>query len=268
MLSADLDFTIEITKKAGKELLQRFGKKIEIKEKKDQSLVTEADYASEKVLIDAIKKNYPQDIILSEEAGLSQEFEEGKHIWVIDPLDGTSNFANNYPFFCVSVGRGIVEKNNKVALSLGVIGDPTQNSIYYAEKNNGAFLNEKKLHVTKQNNIAKAFFVTGFYYQKGEVLRQQVERFRIIAQASHAIRRDGAAALDMAYVAQGIFDGFWELGLKPWDVAAGYVLITEAGGRVENYLTPQDNFDMMKEGLVTGGDQMVNELQKLIQSVT
>lgn len=220
---------------AGQILLKHFRKKLQIKKKPGAGIVTQADTASETYLLKQIKKQFPNSEIVTEETGVHRK-EGSEYRWIMDPLDGTSNFAHGFPWFCVSIG---VEKNGE--LIAGVIYHPCLNEVFWAVKGKGAFVedskgkNRKRLHVSGTKLIEDAMLGTGFYYFTGMELSQEVERFGRMSQKARAVRRPGAAALDMAYVACGRFDGFWERGLSAWDVAAGFVLISEAGGRVSDY---------------------------------
>jgi len=260
-----LEFIEEVSRLAGIELSKRFGSTLSIQTKSDKSIVTEADLASEKVILELIRRHYPDDLILSEEAGLSStERPPGRYIWIIDPLDGTTNFANRYDFYCVSIGRGRFDQSGFVELQSGGVYDPTRNHLYLAELGQGAFLNGKRLHISPPRPLAQSFLGTGFYYQTGESLNKEIRRFARISDKCQSIRRDGAAALDLALVAAGIYDGFWEFGLSPWDTAAGALLITEAGGCVRNY-RGNGPFNIDGEGLVAGSTALVSELQQLLE---
>ncbi len=212
------------------------GAGLAISEKPDTSLVTAADLASERLILDRIRRQYPADQIYSEEAGLSSpDRQAGTHIWIVDPLDGTTNFANGYPFYCVSIGRGRFRADGSVEMVAGAVLDAARDRLYYAELGKGAAVDGQPLRIAAPRDFAKCFLVTGFYYWKDESLKHEIDRFARIASRCQSIRRDGAAALDLALVAEGVFDAFWEVGLQPWDVAAGSLLVSEAGGQVANY---------------------------------
>lgn len=226
-----LNFAIETAREAGHILLEKFGRKINISKKGDIDLVTEADLASEKYIIEKIKSYYPKHSILAEESGESIVAADGdkKWKWIIDPLDGTTNFAHGYPCFCVTLA---LEHNGE--LVIGVTFDPTRDEMFSAERGQGANLNNRKICVSETGDLSEALIVTGFPYnfkQKADFARHLTE----FLLSARGIRRDGSAAIDMAYVACGRFDGFWEEGLNPWDLAAGVLLIEEAGGRVSYY---------------------------------
>ncbi len=224
-----LNFAIETAREAGQILLEKFGRKINIYKKGDINLVTEADLASEKLIIERIRSYYPKHAILAEESGAAVLNVESAWKWIIDPLDGTTNYAHGYPCFCVTIA---LEHDGEIVL--GVTFDPTRDELFTAEKGNGAALNGRQIRVSETENLSDALLVTGFPYDTRE--RDNFARhFTDFTHKSRGIRRDGSAAIDMAYVACGRFDGFWEEGLHAWDVAAGVLLIEEAGGRVSYY---------------------------------
>ena len=235
-----LEFAIQTARAAGGLLAERFGRKIEITNKSEIDLVTESDLASESLIIDRIKTYYPAHSILAEESGASNPQDRDSQSdwrWVIDPLDGTTNYAHGYPCFCVSIA---LEHNGK--LQIGVVYDPVRDEMFAAERGQGASLNGRRISVSQTASLGRALLCTGFPYdvrQRNEFARH----FASFIMHAQGVRRDGAAALDLAYVAAGRFDGFWEEGLKPWDVAAGALIIEEAGGRLSNYLgEPLDIF--------------------------
>ena len=225
-----LNFAIQTARDAGSVLAERFGRKIEIANKSEIDLVTESDLASERLIIDRIKTYYPRHAILAEESGASEPVHgESDWRWIIDPLDGTTNYAHGYPCFCVSIA---LECQGR--MEVGVVYDPLRDEMFSAERGQGATLNGRRIRVSSTPTLASALVCTGFPYDVRE--RSEFARhFSSFIMAAQGVRRDGAAALDLAYVAAGRFDGFWEEGLKPWDVAAGALIIEEAGGRVSNY---------------------------------
>lgn len=224
-----LNFAIETAREAGQILLERFGRKINISLKSDINLVTEADLASEKHIIEKIRSRYPKHFILAEESGETAVEGESHWKWVIDPLDGTTNYAHGYPCFCVTLA---LEHRGEIVV--GVTFDPTRDELFAAERSGGATLNNKPIRVSETEDLSDALLVTGFPYDARE--RENFARhFTGFTHKSRGIRRDGSAAIDMAYVACGRFDGFWEEGLHAWDVAAGVLLIEESGGRVSYY---------------------------------
>lgn len=225
-----LNFAIELARDAGQLLLEKFDRGIAVHKKGDINLVTEADLASEALIIERIKSYYPKHSILAEESGNAVVIcGENTWKWVIDPLDGTTNFAHGYPCFCVTLA---LEYDGEIVI--GVTFDPTRNELFAAERGRGASLNNKPIRVSPTEQLGDALLVTGFPYdfKKREDFARNLTQFLI---HSRGVRRDGSAAIDMAYVACGRFDGMWEEGLNPWDMAAGVLLIEEAGGQVSYY---------------------------------
>jgi myo-inositol-1(or 4)-monophosphatase len=219
------DFTVDLAHQAGTLLMEKFNRHLEISYKGEINLVTEADKMSEDLIIAAIRRNFPQDGILSEE---SPAINTGSALrWIVDPLDGTTNYAHGYPVFCISIA---VEKDGVVIL--GVIYDPTRQDTFVAERGTGAYLNGRRLAVSETSELTRSLLATGFPYDIRSSKDNNINLFREMAMEAQAIRRAGAAALDIAYVACGRFDGFWELKLMPWDMAAGCLLVEEAGGKI------------------------------------
>ena len=225
-----LNFAIETARDAGRLLAERFGRSLRVTNKSELDLVTESDLASERLIIDRIKTYHPRHAILAEESGASGPADsQDEWRWIIDPLDGTTNYAHGYPCFCVSIG---LERQGR--MEIGVVYDPMRDELFTAERGQGASLNGRSIHVSPVDVLAGALLCTGFPYDVRE--RSEFARhFANFIMNAQGVRRDGAAALDLAYVACGRFDGFWEEGLKPWDVAAGSLLVEEAGGRVSKY---------------------------------
>jgi len=225
-----LNFAVQTARDAGSILVDRLGRALQVSNKGDIDLVTEADLASEKLIIERIKSHYPRHAILAEESGAS-EFVAGTSDWkwIIDPLDGTTNYAHGYPCFCVSIG---LERAG--ALEIAAIYDPMRDEMFAAERGQGATLNGRRMRVSEIDDLNSAMLCTGFPYNVRE--RPNFERdFANFTMEAQAVRRDGSAAIDLAYVACGRFDGFWEDGLNAWDVAAGVLLIEEAGGLVTDF---------------------------------
>jgi myo-inositol-1(or 4)-monophosphatase len=222
-------FIKKIIKEAGKIVLEGHGniKDIEVKDK--AGLVTDVDKRSEEFLINSILEKYPQSSILAEESGEKQK--KGKFKWIIDPIDGTSNFAHGFPWFCISIG---VEIDGELAF--GAIYNPLLDELFFAEKRKSAFLNDKQIKVSQVLKLEDSLVATGFSYLKGKPLENEMKRFSQVEQIALGVRRAGSAALDFAQVACGRFSGFWEHGLSPWDVAAGFLIVEEAGGRFTNYM--------------------------------
>ncbi len=213
---------------AGEILMAHFGKTHRIKEKRGAGIVTEADTRAEKFILKNISRNFPKSSIITEESGKFSGHDD--LCWVIDPLDGTTNFAANFPWFCVS--SGVYEKGVPRA---GVVYQPVTKEMFTAEKGKGATLNGKRIHVSRTRKIRESLLGTGFYYSRGTRLRRELVYFRKLNEVARGVRRPGAAAIDLAFVACGRYDGFWERGLSPWDVAAGMLLVSEAGGKLSDY---------------------------------
>ncbi len=219
------EFAISIARRAGSLLQDCFTKKHRVDYKGEIDIVTEADRMSEQLLITEIHKQFPEHGILSEETA---EIERpSRYRWVIDPLDGTTNYAHGFPVFCVSIA---LEKDGHIIT--GVIYNPVSEELFFAGKGQGAFLNGSPLSVSGIGEVAKSLLATGFPYDIRKDPNNNIGYFSEMALKAQAIRRAGSAALDLAYTAAGRFDGFWELKLHPWDTAAGWLLVSEAGGVV------------------------------------
>lgn len=226
---------LEIAGLAGEIIRDGFGKNFQIEYKtNEKNLVTEIDKKSENAIIDFITKKYPTHNILTEESG--EHKKDSDYLWVIDPLDGTTNFAHGLPIFAVSIG--VMKKNEIVA---GVVYDVMRNVFYSAENGSGAFSNEAKLNVSANDKIGLGVLVTGFPYNVAENPDNAFERFASLTKKARAVRRLGSAAIDFCYVASGVFDGFWEVSLQPWDICAGKLLVEEAGGVVTDFSGKQIN---------------------------
>ena len=220
---------IEAAQVAGKILEEHARNGFRIIHKDTVNLVTDADRRSEEAIVEILSKAYPAHQILAEEKGIHHH-SESSFKWVIDPLDGTTNFAHGYPAYCVSIG---LEFEGKPIL--GVVLDPTREELYVAETGGGAYLNGTRLQVSRTSSLNLALLVTGFAYDIRDTPQNNLDHFVRFALRAQGLRRTGTAALDMCYVAAGRFDGFWELKLHPWDMAAGVVLVQEAGGRVTDF---------------------------------
>lgn len=215
--------------KAGAFLAGKFGKFRTLKEKDNQSLVTEADQGAEKIILSALRKQFNQDHFNAEETGSS--IGDSEFRWHVDPLDGTTNFVHSFPFFCVSIGlEWIRPKGSEIVM--GVIYQPMTKDLYFARKGAGAFKNGKRMRVSKRAELRNALFSTGFSIDPDRFRKSEIENLISVSDQTRGIRRTGSAALDLTFVATGQFDGFWERGLNTWDVAAGVSLIQEAGGTI------------------------------------
>jgi len=221
------DFAINLAREAGNLLRGKFNKPHEIHYKGEINLVTEADRMSEDLIIAAIHNSFPNHGILSEESPAQNS--QAKLRWIIDPLDGTTNYAHGYPVFCVSIAFEV-----EGVIALGVIYDPMRDDLFVAERGKGAYLNGKKVKVSETATLSRSLLATGFPYDIRESKDNNIHHFNLMAMEAQAIRRAGAAALDIAYLACGRFDGFWELKLMPWDVAAACLMVEESGGIISN----------------------------------
>jgi myo-inositol-1(or 4)-monophosphatase len=198
---------------------------LKVRSKRANDFVTQVDQASEQAIIDTVKKAYPDHGFLAEESGASNDSAE--YVWIIDPLDGTTNFIHGFPQYCVSIGI-----RHRGALAHAVVYDPNRNELFTASKGGGAFLNDRRIRVTGLAKLGDALVGTGFPFKELTRLDLYTRQLQSMMRSSSGVRRAGAAALDLAYVACGRMDAFWELGLAPWDMAAGVLLIQEAGGLV------------------------------------
>jgi myo-inositol-1(or 4)-monophosphatase len=217
-----LECAVEIAQDAGSLLRYYFERHVRFELKGDFDLVTEADRASEKLVVERLKTHFPDHGIMAEEG--SGHESQSEYRWYVDPLDGTTNFAHGYPTYNVTLA---LEKSGE--LIAGVIFDPSRNELFTCEKGGGAFLNGARIHVSRAPSLNESLFSTGFPSRRRH-LSVNIHFYHQLAMATHGVRRGGAAALDLAYVACGRLDGFWEFGLSPWDLAAGKLLLEEAGG--------------------------------------
>jgi len=220
-----LSFAEAVAREAGALLRERFGTRLDVRHKGRINLVTEVDLLAEQCIRRQIQAHFPDHSILAEEEGLTETASAFR--WIVDPLDGTTNYAHGYPFFSVAIA---VEQHGEIIV--GVVYDPLRNELFSAAKGQGAYCNGQPLHVSDVTSLEQALLVTGFPYNVKSSLQKNLDHFSAFLDVAQAIRRDGSAALDLAYVAAGRFDGFWELNLAPWDMAAGSLLVTEAGGQV------------------------------------
>ncbi len=246
---------VEAALKSGEFIKSSLGRIKNISYKGVRNIVTDVDKKAEKIIIGKIFSAFPDHSVLSEEMGAKNTISSFK--WLIDPLDGTTNFAHAFPFFSVSIA---LEEEGEVIL--GVVYEPVRNELFYAEKGRGAYLNNKRISVSKTKKLIDAFLATGFSYRLQEAKHNNVDYFNRFLMRSMAIRRAGSAALDFCYVACGRFDGYWELDLNPWDCAAGTLIVREAAGTVTK-LDGSEYSHYDKEVLATNGvihKKMVREL--------
>jgi myo-inositol-1(or 4)-monophosphatase len=245
---------------SGEIILKNLGeisrKDIGVKQASD--FVTRIDTKSEEIIIRTIRKTYPDHHFLAEES--LKEAEEGNYRWIIDPLDGTTNYIHGYPMFAVSIAL-----QHKGDIILGIVFDPVRNEMFSAEKNNGAFLNGKPLKRLSDISINDSLIATGFPFRKKDFVEKYLELFKRVFDKVSDIRRAGSAALDLAYIACGRCDGFFEIGLSPWDIAAGSLLIKEVGGNVTDFDGRQDYFTT--GNIVAGVPGIHSELMKNVKDV-
>ncbi|HEY4317532.1 MAG TPA: inositol monophosphatase family protein [Herbaspirillum sp.] len=235
---------------------------LKVEKKQHNDFVTEVDRAAEQAIIEVLLGAYPTHAILAEESGASANLHdknnnENENVWIIDPLDGTTNFIHGFPQYCVSIAL-----QQRGQITQAVVYDPTRNDLFTATKGAGAYLNEKRIRVGKRDRIADALIGTGFPFRAAAApesadtaaLEQYIDMFRIMTTRCAGLRRPGAAALDLAYVACGRLDGFFEKGLKPWDIAAGALLVSEAGGLIGDF---SGESDYLHKGEVIAGSPKI-----------
>ncbi len=250
-----LNIAVKAARAAGA-LINRASKDLDlvkVNTKSPNDFVTEVDQAAENIIIETLLGAYPGHGILAEESGRARGAKDSEYLWIIDPLDGTTNFIHGLPVYAVSIAlahRGQVQQ--------GVVYDPTRNDLFFASKGRGAFLNDKRLRVSKRLRLAESLIGTGFPFRKGDNFKRYVQMFEDVMQHCAGLRRPGAAALDLCYVAAGYYDGFFETGLNPWDIAAGSLMITEAGGLVGNF-TGEADFMYQRE-VVAGNPKVYAQL--------
>jgi len=255
-MSAELVSAIEAAKIAGRYQNEKFRKEFQIREKSPANLVTEVDLKSESLILETLKLARPNIPALTEEA-MDQTVPSQNERWIIDPLDGTTNYAHGYPFFGVSIA---LERNGRI--SLGVVYLPIFDEIYYAERGQGAYVNDQPIFVSKTGTISQALLGSGFPYDAWQSDRDNNREWAGMVKKATSVRCDGAAALDLCMVASGVLDGYWELDLEPWDMAAGSIIVQEAGGIVS--LVDGREFDIYSRSVLAGNPiiqpLMVSEL--------
>ncbi len=248
---------LNATFKSAKVLNKYLGNLSEINKKGVIDLVTEADIESEKVIIETIKSNFPDHSILAEESGHELN-KNPEYLWIIDPLDGTTNFAHGLKSFASSIA---FSRNGEIVF--GMVNNPATQELFSAVLNKGAFLNGEPIQVSKTENLTDSLLVTGFPYNFKEIIKPLMERFTNCLSAAQAVRRLGAASLDLCYVACGRFDGFWEENLKPWDTAAGMFIAREAGAVVTDF--SDSSFSVEKNEVLATNGKIHNEMLSLLE---
>ena len=230
---------------------------VRISQKQVNDFVTEVDHASEKIIIESLLTAYPHHAIWAEESGKVHGTQGSDSVWIIDPLDGTTNFIHGFPVYCISIAlsvRGKVEQ--------AVIYDPSRNDLFTATKGRGAYMNDRRMRVSKRIDLRNCLISTGFPFRPGDDFNSYLAMMAEVMQRTAGLRRPGAAALDLAYVAAGFTDGFFETGLSPWDVAAGSLLVTEAGGLIGNF-TGDSEFMETKE-CIAGNPKIYGQLVAIL----
>ncbi|MCB1960781.1 MAG: inositol monophosphatase [Rhodocyclaceae bacterium] len=233
--------------------------RLHIEAKSARDFVTEVDRAAERAIIEVLLDAFPGHGILAEESGLSAGKPDADYQWIIDPLDGTTNYIHGFPQYAVSIAlahAGVIEQ--------AVVYDPSRNELFYATKGGGAFLDDRRIRVSRRTKLAESLLATGFPFREFDHIDAYLAMFRDLCQKTAGIRRPGAAALDLAYVACGRVDGFWEMGLKPWDMAGGALLVQEAGGLISDLAGDSDY--LSTGNLVAGSPKIFAQLLPIIQA--
>jgi myo-inositol-1(or 4)-monophosphatase len=230
---------------------------VRISQKQINDFVTDVDHASEAAIIETLLTAYPDHGIWAEESGKAHGAKDAENVWIIDPLDGTTNFIHGFPVYCVSIALAVRGKVDQA-----VIYDPSRNDLFTATNGRGAYLNERRLRVSKRTQLKDSLVSTGFPFRPGDNFNNYLRMMAEVMQRTAGLRRPGAAALDLAYVAAGYTEGFFETGLSPWDVAAGSLLITEAGGLIGNF-TGESDFLEQRE-CVAGNPKVYGQLVAIL----
>jgi myo-inositol-1(or 4)-monophosphatase len=230
---------------------------LRVSTKSPNDFVTEVDQLAEQAIIEILLGAYPGHGILAEESGRTMGSKDSEYVWIIDPLDGTTNFIHGFPVYAVSIALAFRDQ-----VQQAVVYDPTRNDLFYASKGRGAFLNDRRLRVSKRTRMQESLIGTGFPFRKGDNFKRYVQMFEDVSQSCAGLRRPGAAALDLCYVAAGWYDGFFETGLNPWDMAAASLMITEAGGLIGNF-TGQSDFMYQRE-VVAGNPKIYGQLVNIL----
>ncbi|HEY2931383.1 MAG TPA: inositol monophosphatase family protein [Acidobacteriota bacterium] len=253
-----LEVAAEAARLGGSVLESRFGQSMEIRTKSSPiDLVTEMDLKSERVIVDYITRHFPKHEVLAEENTYGEENRGGPYKWIIDPLDGTTNYAHGFPFYAVSIAVAVLGE-----LTAGVIYHPPLKELFAVVRGGGAELNGRKLHVSGTEQLGQALLVTGFPYDVRKPPHTNLEYFVRFTKHARAVRRVGSAAMDLAYVAAGRFDGYWEITLQPWDMAAGILMVEEAGGRVSDVGGQAP--DIYKREIVASNGMVHDEMLQLL----
>lgn len=252
-----LNIAVSAARQAGEIIIRHMEQvdRLKITAKNSQEYFSEVDIKAEQSIINAIHKAYPEHGILAEESGFQEG--DGESVWIIDPLDGTSNYLHGFPFFSVSIALKV-----KNRIEHGVIYDPLRHECFAASRGRGARLNDRRIRVSKQTLLSASLIGTGVPFRNLTLAQRYLPTFEALMGKCAGVRRTGSAALDLAYVASGRIDGFWELGLRPWDIAAGSLLIREAGGLISDI---QGGEDFLQNGDVVAGTPKV--FKTLLQTI-
>src|SRR5690349_8562677 len=230
---------------------------VRVSQKQVNDFVTEVDHASEQAIIETLLTAYPGHGILAEESGQEHGAKDSDFQWIIDPLDGTTNFIHGFPVYCVSIALAFKGK-----MEQAVVYDPTRNDLFTATKGRGAYLNERRIRVSKRTQLKESLISTGFPFRPGDNFNNYLRMMADVMQRTAGLRRPGAAALDLAYVAAGFSDGFFETGLSPWDVAAGSLLVAEAGGLIGNFTGDADFMEQRE--CIAGNPKIYGQLVAIL----
>lgn len=258
-MNSFLELAIECALESGGIQAKFFQKRIGIHHKGEINIVTDVDLACQRRIIELIEKNYPDDCIIAEEK--DNVFDDKRNRWIVDPLDGTTNYAHGYPFFCTSIAYEV-----RGEVVVGVVYNPIFNELFFAQKGEGAYFNGEKIHVSGISDMKQALLSTGFPYDLPTSTKNNISHFVNFLYRAQAVRRDGAAALNLSYVACGRFDGHWEMKLNPWDVAAGALLVSEAGGSVTDF--QGDRFNIYGNELAASNGLLHTSLLEVLREGT
>lgn len=251
-----LEFAIQCALESGKIQAEYFQKKIGIHHKGEIDIVTDVDIACQQKIIELIEEKYPEDSIIAEEK--ANIFDEKRNKWIVDPLDGTTNYAHGYPFFCTSIAY---EVGGEVVV--GVVYNPIFKELFFSQKGEGAYFNGEKIHVSGINDMKQALLSTGFPYDLPTNTNNNINHFVHFLYKAQAVRRDGSAAMNLSYIACGRFDGHWEMKLNPWDMAAGMLMVKEAGGTITDF--KGERFSIYGDELVASNGLLHDRLIEVLK---
>jgi myo-inositol-1(or 4)-monophosphatase len=251
-----LEFAVHLALESGKIQRTHFEKTLSIQHKGEINLVTNVDFECERRIIELVRQHFPGDEVISEEK--TNLFEPGKNRWIVDPLDGTTNYAHGYPFFCTSVGY---EVDGDVLA--GAVYNPIMEELFWASRGEGAFLNGRQIRVSTIKEMKQALLVSGFPYDVATNPDNNLDHWAAFIMRAQALRRDGSAGLNLSYVAAGRFDGFWELNLSPWDMAAGALIVREAGGTVTGLYG--EAFDLYRGGVLASNGLVHQDMVSVLR---